>query len=104
MAKIIYGGAFGVKYNHLSADNDSFFVTQCGISEEYISRSRKLKTGKITCPDCIKIARIVFESCTRDELGGKWDSELDIVYCSECKSYKETLDCKICRRDRRSKM
>ncbi|CDM88226.1 hypothetical protein [Xenorhabdus bovienii] len=67
MAKIIYGGAFGIKYNHLPNSQNSDYVTLCGISHEYIPDG-KLKTGRVDCPFCIEIARVVFESCSRDEL------------------------------------
>ncbi|MBD2811878.1 hypothetical protein ID853_13515 [Xenorhabdus sp. Vera] len=67
MAKIIYGGAFGIKYNHLLNSQNSDYVTLCGISHEYVPNG-KIKTGKITCPYCIEIAAVVFESCSSDEL------------------------------------
>ncbi|MDC9587900.1 hypothetical protein PSI23_00845 [Xenorhabdus sp. XENO-10] len=88
MAKIIHGSGLGISYNHLPTNNEDIFATLCGISWDYIGRYKKLKKGKITCPDCIKIARVVFESCSQDELGGEWDSELDRIYCDKCNSQK----------------
>lgn len=55
--------------NHLSSSILTTLDTLCGICDDFDNRPiGKPFEGKITCQACLDTARIVFESCKKNEV------------------------------------